>query len=220
MSLKRVFLCFWVTLGGSWLPYAGAHTVSVTLTSPDGTPLDYSAVFFEPLSFKPKAVSKDLPAVVISQKKQMFLPAITMLQTGTRVEFPNLDTVRHHVYSFSEAKTFDIKLYLGRAPSSELFDQSGVVALGCNIHDTMIAWVVVVDTPYFALTDKLGNATVDLPAGDYQLKVWDRRQIDIPNDGQRIAVTQNQSFTVSTDVLDFDPYTDVTGESVDHIQTP
>ncbi|MCW4630789.1 hypothetical protein [Marinomonas rhodophyticola] len=101
-----------------------------------------------------------------------------------------------------------------------MFDQSGVVALGCNIHDTMIAWVVVVDTPYFALTDKLGNATVDLPAGDYQLKVWDRRQIDIPNDGQRIAVTQNQSFTVSTDVLDFDPYTDVTGESVDHIQTP
>lgn len=220
MNLKRVFLFCLVALGGLWLPYAGAHTVSVTLTSPDGKPLDHSAVFFEPLSFKPKAVSKDLPAVVVAQKRQMFLPAITVLQTGTRVEFPNLDTVRHHVYSFSEAKTFDIKLYLGRAPSSELFDRSGVVALGCNIHDTMIAWVVVVDTPYFALTDKSGNVTVDLPTGDYQLKVWDRRQIDFPNDGQRITVTKNQTFAVSTEVLDFDPYTDVTGESVDHMQTP
>jgi plastocyanin len=220
LNLNRIFLFCLAAIGGLWLPSAWAHTVSVTLTSPDGKPLDHSAVFFEPLSFKAKAVSKDLPAVVIAQKRQMFLPAVTVLQAGTRVEFPNLDTVRHHVYSFSEAKTFDIKLYLGRAPSSELFDRSGVVALGCNIHDTMIAWIVVVDTPYFALTDKAGSVTLDVPAGDYYLKVWDRRQLDAPNDGQRITVAGDQTFAVSTDVLDFDPYADVTGQSVEDMQAP
>jgi plastocyanin len=79
-----------------------------------------------------------------------FTPYVSVIQTGTRVEFPNRDPIQHHVYSFSPAKTFEIKLYSGRSPESILFDKPGVITIGCNIHDWMIAYVLVVPTPYFA----------------------------------------------------------------------
>jgi hypothetical protein len=88
------------------------------------------------------------------------------------VTFPNSDNIRHQVYSFSKAKTFNLKLYSGTQAAPVVFDKAGLVVLGCNIHDRMVAFVGVVDTPYFAKTDASGRATIDLPPARYAMKVW------------------------------------------------
>jgi hypothetical protein len=81
--------------------------------------------------------------------------------------------VRHHVYSFSPAKPFELKLYTGTAASPVVFDKPGIAVLGCNIHDNMTAWVVVVDTPYFGRSAAPGKVTLaNVPAGSYSLRVW------------------------------------------------
>ena len=108
----------------------------------------------------------------VTQRQRNFDPGLLVVQTGTAVDFPNLDTVRHHVYSFSPVKTFELKLYNGRPSSPVLFDRSGVVTLGCNIHDQMIGTVVVVDTPLFGRTDAAGQLVLDLPAGTHRLRTW------------------------------------------------
>ena len=98
--------------------------------------------------------------------------SLLVVQTGTSVSFPNFDTVRHHVYSFSPTKTFEIKLYAGTPAKPVIFDKAGTATLGCNIHDRMIAHIHVVDTPYFGVTDGMGRVTIDLPAGDHVARIW------------------------------------------------
>ena len=109
----------------------------------------------------------------IAQKDRQFVPGVSVVQAGASVRFPNRDPFRHHVYSFSPAKVFEIKLYVGTPAAPEVFDKPGEVALGCNIHDSMVGYVYVVDTPWFAKTDKEGRARIEgLPSGDYALQVW------------------------------------------------
>ena len=111
----------------------------------------------------------------MAQRARRFEPHVLVVQTGTAVSFPNFDTVRHHVYSFSAAKTFDIKLYAGTPAHPVVFDSAGIATLGCNIHDRMSAHVVVVDTPMFATSDAAGTATFDVPAGQHVLLYWHAR---------------------------------------------
>ncbi len=109
----------------------------------------------------------------IEQRGQKFIPLVTVVQTGAKIWFPNNDRVKHHIYSFSPAKKFDQKLYSGVAAPPQVFDKPGTVVLGCNIHDRMLAYVKVVDTPYFAKTDADGVARIELPgAGKYTATVW------------------------------------------------
>ena len=111
----------------------------------------------------------------ISQRQRAFDPGLLVVQTGTSVDFPNLDTVRHHVYSFSPARTFELKLYNGRPSTPVVFDRAGVVVLGCNIHDQMVGTVVVVDTPLFGRTDAAGRVVLEVPAGEHRLLTWHAR---------------------------------------------
>ncbi len=111
----------------------------------------------------------------MAQRQRQFQPFVLVVQTGTAVSFPNFDTVRHHVYSFSDAKKFEIKLYAGTPAKPEVFDKPGIAALGCNIHDRMGAHIVVVDTPIFARTDASGLVTLDLPPGEHVLRYWHPR---------------------------------------------
>src|SRR5438067_4939799 len=89
---------------------------------------------------------------VIDQRDKQFVPYVTALQVGTPVLFPNSDNIRHHVYSFSSAKKFELPLYSGVPAEPVVFDKVGFVTLGCNIHDWMIAYVAVLTTPYFHVT--------------------------------------------------------------------
>jgi plastocyanin len=114
---------------------------------------------------------------VIAQIDREFVPYVSVIQTGTAVAFPNRDPILHHVYSFSAAKTFEIKLYSGKSPTAIVFDKPGVITLGCNIHDWMLGFILVVATPYFAKTDASGNARLrELPAGSYELHAWHPQQ--------------------------------------------
>jgi plastocyanin len=148
-----------------------AAVLSVQVTDSSGAPLEDVVVYAEPesgvLKFNP------VHTVEIAQRHRQFVPLVTVVQAGTEISFPNYDSVKHHVYSFSPAKQFDQPLYSGKAAEPQLFDKIGTVVLGCNIHDKMIAYVQVVNTPYFGKTDASGKVKLDgLAAGKYQLKAW------------------------------------------------
>lgn len=109
----------------------------------------------------------------MDQRNYKFVPEVLVIRTNTLVHFPNSDDVRHHVYSFSPTKKFELRLYHGKTAEPVLFDQPGKVVLGCNIHDSMVATIYVVDTPWFALSDQDGLAVItDMPAGAYRLAVY------------------------------------------------
>ena len=147
--------------------HAGELTVDVIDAA--GVPIENAAVYVEP---EGKSLLSIAPAV-IEQRGKQFNPLVSVVQTGTDITFPNFDSVRHHVYSFSAAKTFELKLYSGVPASPVKFDKAGTVILGCNIHDNMLAFIQVVDTPYFAVTNKMGKVKLlELPDGHYTLKVW------------------------------------------------
>ena len=182
---------------------AGAHAASLTVhvTDAAGQPLADVAVYAEPASGQ--AVPKAARTGEIAQKGRKFIPLVTVIQVGTSVSFPNNDTVRHHVYSFSPAKVFDIKLYSGQPANPIVFDKPGTVVIGCNIHDQMLAYIHVVPTPYFAKTDADGNAKIDgIAAGKYKLKAWHfgmQPSAAIPEQQISVASTDfNATMTLNT----------------------
>lgn len=151
-----------------------ASALRIDVRDATGAPVVDAVVSLLPLD-RPVPLAHGARAVM-DQRNLRFVPQVLVVQTGTEVVFPNSDNVRHHVYSFSPAKRFELKLYAGNHASSVLFDHPGVDTLGCNIHDWMLGYVVVVDTPWFAKTGTDGSASVDAPAGRYTLRLWDARQ--------------------------------------------
>ncbi len=149
--------------------HAEASIWRIKVTDTEGEPIYQAAVYVKsplPSLSKPKAVT-------INQMDKEFINHITIVRTGSAVIFPNHDNIRHHVYSFSEAKNFELPLYAGIPAKPVVFDKAGVVNLGCNIHDWMSAYILVVDSPFFALTDKQGIAELNLPDGaNYVLTAW------------------------------------------------
>jgi plastocyanin len=146
-------------------------TIHAEVLDASGQPVADAAVYAEPLFGQ--VLPKPQRVVEIEQKGKAFLPLVTVVQAGTEIAFPNNDTVRHHVYSFSPAKIFELKLYSGTPANTVPFDKPGTVVLGCNIHDRMVAYIHVGNTPYFGKTDKAGKLSLDrLSAGKYRLKAW------------------------------------------------
>jgi plastocyanin len=130
------------------------------------------------VTFKPDAGGDISPAdrkgpFVMAQENTQFTPYVLVIPEGSTVSFPNNDTISHHVYSFSPAKKFQLPLYGHGISRTMRFDQSGTVALGCNIHDSMQAYIRVVDTPFFAKADASGRVTLkDVPEGKGSLVLW------------------------------------------------
>jgi plastocyanin len=150
---------------------AQAATVDVQVRGPDGQPVPDAVVTV--IAPHPAGPVKFPWPYVIKQQNISFQPHVLIVPVGANVAFPNLDRVRHHVYSFSKAKKFQLALYGQDETKSVTFDQPGVIALGCNIHDTMSGFVVAVDTPYAAKTDATGHAVIaNVPAGAATLQVW------------------------------------------------
>ncbi|WP_273204677.1 methylamine utilization protein [Marinobacter subterrani] len=141
----------------------------------------------------------------IYQKDRAFHPRILVVPVGSSVDFPNRDNTQHHVYSFSPAKTFNIKLYAGRPEAPIIFDKPGIVELGCNIHDQMQGFVVVTDTPAVGRTNDAGQVTLDLKPqpGEHRavLKIWHPR---LP-DTTRPVIREVDASQPATIALDIDP---------------
>lgn len=109
---------------------------------------------------------------IMDQKNNTFVPRVMAVKVNTLVRFPNSDNIRHHVYSFSPTKRFELRLYHGVTAEPVLFDRPGQVVLGCNIHDSMLGYIYVVDSEYYGLSDKTGAVTIQgLPPGDYRLEI-------------------------------------------------
>jgi plastocyanin len=165
---------------------ARAGSVEVLVQTPAGAALADAAVLVEPLAGTPRPHARAPAAhAAIEQRGREFIPWLTVVQTGTSVDFPNNDTIRHHVYSFSEPKRFEIKLYAGKPGQPIVFDKPGQVDIGCNIHDWMEAHVLIVETPWFARTGADGRATVTgVPAGRYRVRLWHPLQKAAPVPGE------------------------------------
>jgi plastocyanin len=147
-----------------------AATVTITVRQADGTPLTDGVVLIDSAG-APRPVPRG--PYVMEQKQIAFQPHVLIVPVGAQVTFPNRDLVRHHVYSFSKAKRFDLKLYGREDQRSILFDTPGIVALGCNIHDTMSAFIIVAATPFYARTDAQGRVSISgVPAGAATLRLW------------------------------------------------
>jgi plastocyanin len=113
------------------------------------------------------------PAAAMDQVDKQFVPYVKPILVGSTIRFPNSDNIRHQVYSFSPAKKFELPLYSGMDAPPVVFDKPGVVILGCNIHDWMIGYIYVSETPFFAKTGPLGTAAIsDMPAGEYAVRIW------------------------------------------------
>lgn len=151
-------------------PFSHGGTVEVTARDAKGAALEDAVVWVLPKTGAAPARRRDAE---IEQKDRQFMPLVTVVQVGTPVNFPNRDTIRHHVYSFSAPKPFEIKLYVGTPVAPVVFDKPGEVVLGCNIHDHMLAYVYVVETPWFAKTGADGRARIEgVPAGEHEVRVW------------------------------------------------
>jgi plastocyanin len=152
----------------------------------------------------------------MSQKKRAFVPHVLAVPQGANVEFPNLDSIMHHVYSFSKTKQFELKLYHDKPEKPINFAQSGVVELGCNIHDWMLGYIVVVDGGIYGQTDEQGMVELSLPEGKFTLAVWHDRfndisiqeTIDMTNNAKSLSYQLKQALLPKLELSsdEFDDY--------------
>jgi plastocyanin len=150
---------------------AAAGEVTAHVVDKKGEPVEDAVVLAYPAAGG--AAPKKAAVVDVDQVDKEFVPHVSAVPVGTRIRFPNYDQIRHHVYSFSPAKSFEIPLYKGVPADPIVFDKPGVVTLGCNIHDWMQGYVLVTDAPHFAVTGEDGTAKLTgLPAGGARLRVW------------------------------------------------
>ena len=151
--------------------FAQAGPLSVTAFKRDGKALAGAVVMLEAES---PAMSAPTPIhATMDQVDLAFVPDVLVVPLNSTVQFPNSDVVSHQVYSFSSARRFQLPLYRGKPYPPVSFDRPGIITLGCNIHDNMLAYIVVTTANYFGRTDANGKWTVpNLPAGKFRLRLW------------------------------------------------
>ena len=129
---------------------------------------------------------------VMDQINRTFVPDVLVVPPGSTVEFPNSDSVSHQIYSFSPAKKFQLPLYRGKPYPPVRFERAGLVTLGCNIHDSMLGFVLVTDAPYFGRTDKTGTWSVDLPLrGSVSVSVWHPRMREGAEPEREVTIAES-----------------------------
>ena len=164
-----------------------AATIDVVVLDRDGAPVPEIVVYI--VQDGVKSQSSVPKSAVMDQRDKRFVPHILVVQKGTAVEFPNSDVTGHHVYSFSNPNNFVLPLYKGDPNDPVVFEYDGVVTLGCNIHDHMLGYIVVVDTDVFGHTDASGRVslTVDNAAKQYVVSIWSPRIRDSKQDLVKVA---------------------------------
>jgi len=149
-----------------------AGSLSVTVVDQKGNALENAVVFLRP-QFTLKVPIPIRDDAEMRQQNILFSPTVLPVQVGTKVSFPNFDESRHHVYSFSKPKRFELQLYGKDESNSIIFDEPGVVAIGCNIHDNMLAYIFVSEAPIFSKTEAHGLAEfTGLENGQYEMTAW------------------------------------------------
>lgn len=165
---------FFLSLLSLILPLcASASGFTVKVTDQSGAPVPNAVVMLEGANGMPLGAQQVVWDDKMTQKDISFIPHVLVVPVGSAVVFPNQDRVRHNVYSFSRGNKFQLKLYGKEESRSRTFTTEGIVAIGCNIHDQMIGFIRVVDTPFAKVTDNNGEVIFDTPeAGAVQLSGW------------------------------------------------
>jgi plastocyanin len=159
---------------------AQGATLAITVHASDGHALQGAVVTVRPLDAPVRHVAP--VRAIVDQVNRAFVPDLIVIPVGSTIEFPNSDSVSHQIYSFSSAKRFQLPLYRGKPYPPEHFDQAGVVTLGCNIHDEMLAYVLVTDASWYGRTDSAGSWTTEVPRGRYRVEIWHPRLRDSETD--------------------------------------
>jgi plastocyanin len=152
---------------------ARAGSVDIRIAESHGASAANAVVALSPLDSGAAPVTRLPSEAVIDQRKETFIPLVTIVRTGGHVVFTNHDTTMHQVYSFSPIKQFEFEIDQGQQSRPVVFEKPGVAAIGCNIHDQMITYVYVAASPWAALTDAQGHARIaDVPSGRYRVELW------------------------------------------------
>ncbi len=177
---------------------AKGHDVDVLVIDRDGKQVADVAVYAVRLDGN-TALLKRQSRAVMDQVDRQFVPHVLVVQAGTPVEFPNSDTVAHHVYSFSHPNKFVLPMYKGEKHSPVTFEHSVVVSIGCNIHDHMLGYILVVNSTEFRMTDGNGHATLSLDnPDDYVINIWSPRIRDKEeNLSKKVPVSDASSASVT-----------------------
>lgn len=148
---------------------ANAATLTLNVVDDVEKPVNQTVVALIPKSIQNYHAQT---TAIMDQRNNTFVPGVLAVRVNTLVYFPNSDNIRHHVYSFSPAKRFELRLYHGMTAEPVLFDKPGQVILGCNIHDSMLGYIYVLETDMFAISNAEGIARIsDIPAGEYELYI-------------------------------------------------
>jgi plastocyanin len=186
-----------LALAGASSPLAAAP-LSVRVIDSSGRPVRDAVVTLDPAGSAARA-PRAAGRFTVSQKNLQFHPFLTIVPVGSDVSFPNLDSTKHHVYSFSAAKRFELKLFARDQSRTVHFDKPGVVALGCNIHDAMSAFIYVTGSAWTARTNAQGVASfADAPNAPGRVTVW-HPYLRAPGGTMEQPVTagqRNASFSV------------------------
>jgi len=156
--------------------HAAPATLVVSVQAPDGRAMPGAVVTVRPLDGPPHHAAP--VHAVMDQVNRAFAPDLLVIPVGSTVEFPNSDSVSHQIYSFSAAKRFQLPLYRGKPYPPVHFDEAGVVTLGCNIHDEMLAYLLVTDAAWYGRTDERGSWSAELPRGRFRVQLWHPRLRD------------------------------------------
>jgi plastocyanin len=172
-AMPRILSIFVAALGALLLAgTARAADLTVVVRDNGGKPVADAVVILD----APSSTAARPGNFTINQKDMKFVPFVLVVPVGSSIDFANLDPFRHHVYSFSPAKKFELKLFGQGEVRPVRFDKVGVVAIGCNIHDSMQAFVQVVDTPFAAKSGADGRVVLrGVPAGKFKFRVWHPR---------------------------------------------
>lgn len=182
----------------TWVSGAFAAPVHFNVTDAAGAPLANAVIMVETDEDVSSPVSFDWPNAM-SQQDRQFAPYVLIVPKGSEVEFPNRDRFRHHVYSFSRGNRFELKLYGREEARYVTFDRAGVVAIGCNIHDDMIGFIRVVDTPHAIKTDHEGKATLDLPSRTMTVTAW-HPMTRAKDNTSSIDIVSGETYALQLDV--------------------
>ncbi|MGH1372344.1 MAG: methylamine utilization protein [Cellvibrionaceae bacterium] len=188
MKLPLILLSLLLSLA------ANSQPLSVLVLDSQGEPFEGAVVELQHPDAKQ---SNELPQAAMDQINKQFAPYLLVVEQDTPVVFPNSDSIKHHVFSFSAAKRFQLKLYKDRQPEPLIFDNPGVVALGCNIHDWMVGYIYVAQSSLYLESDKAGLTHFDVTPRQYQLRVWHPRFNRVDAE-RRLTLTTNTNQVTFT----------------------
>ncbi|MBB1331824.1 methylamine utilization protein [Pseudoalteromonas sp. SR44-5] len=180
-----------------------AQDVTLNIVDQYGQPLTNAVV--EIASKSNKKLSQQLPVLIMDQVDKQFSPTLLIAHQGQQVNFPNSDNIRHHVYSFSEAKPFQLKLYSGQPENPITFENQGVVVLGCNIHDSMLGYIYVAKSADVYQSDERGNVQLSGLTLPVQLTLWHSLQKNTLEEKQSLTLAVNSPHSLQVTLQTTEP---------------